>query len=225
MNNNNPSIPYDRNRLSKLFDGMRENSPVDCSPSLDEPGVHGQLIKQALRQLDLNSDDVLLDVGCGSGKIALHAAQTCRQVIGIDISRVAVARALHCKEKLAIENAVFDFGSLEEPCSHINLTRYDVNKILILRTLHHLPDEMKRSSLQGLMRLMSRLGRIVIGDMMFFESPDQHRDKWDEVHYDGELTDHPSTPEFLIDCLKEGGAEVQAERLHPLMGIITAYLE
>lgn len=208
-----------------MFDSMLENSPIDCGQTLNEPGIYGRLIAQVIMHLDLRSDDVLLDVGCGAGKISLHVAKHCTQVIGIDVGKLAIARALQCRDKLRIENTIFNFGSLEEPCSHIDLNEHNISKILILRTLHHQPDDMKHTSLHGLLKLLKRPGKLVIGDMIFFEPPEQHRDKWDEIHYDGDLTDHPATPQFLADCLREGGAQITIDRLHPLMGVVTAKLE
>ena len=73
-----------------------------------------------------------------------------------------------------------------------------------------------------MVKLLHRPGRIVIGDIMFFESPEKHCDKFDEVCYDAGDTDFPSKVEFLIEYLKQLGAKTHIEQIHPLVGVMTA---
>jgi len=57
---------------------------------------------------------------------------------------------------------------------------------------------------------------------MFFENPEKHRDKFDEVNYDGGNNDFPSKSEYLIECFNQIGANCQIEQVHPLAGVIIA---
>jgi hypothetical protein len=64
--------------------------------------------------------------------------------------------------------------------------------------------------------------RKLSSDLIFFEEPERHQEKLDEVHCDGGDTDFPSTREYLTGYLKKLGAEVRVEKFHPLAGMITA---
>jgi ubiquinone/menaquinone biosynthesis C-methylase UbiE len=79
---------YDRERVVRLFDDVAEAK----SSTGEQAARFGRSIPQlagqvAFASLELGHDDVLLDVGTGTGDKAIAAAQICRQVIGIDISR------------------------------------------------------------------------------------------------------------------------------------------
>jgi len=59
----------------------------------------------------------------------------------------------------------------------------------------------------------------MIGDLMFFDEPDKHRDDFDKVRYDEGEYDFPPTVKYLTECL---GGEVQAHQIHPLVGVLAA---
>ena len=183
------------------------------------PQITGKI---AFERLKLKSEDVLLDVGTGTGDKAIAAACICHKVIGIDISKKSLERARAKAAQGNVDNVIFTYGSFEEPCVELNLATYGITKILAIYSLHHLPDLTKKQSLNTLVKLLHMTGRMVIGDIMFFENPDKHRDKFDEIHYDAGDTALPSKVEYLIECLKEIGANVHVEQIHPLVGIITA---
>ena len=51
--------------------------------------------------------------------------------------------------------------------------------------------------------LLSRPGRLVIGDIMSFDNPEKYRGDFDKVNYDGGDTDFPAQTDFLIGYLEE----------------------
>ncbi len=176
----------------------------------------------ALRSLRLTKKDILLDVGTGNGEKAIICAKRCKLVIGIDINLKRLKVAKEYAKKKGIKSIIFDYGSFEEPCARLDLSNYGITKILALYSFHHLPDRLKKRSLKNLSFLISRPGRMVIGDIIFFEKPGKYQQEFDKVHYDGGITDFPSSAEFLIQCLKDLNAKVEVMQVHPLAGVITA---
>lgn len=214
---------YDRERIARLFDNITgaEGSTREYTARLGKsiPQVAGEV---AFQKLELSHEDVLLDVGTGTGDKAVAAAYICRQVIGIDVSRKSLERARMKVERESLDNVVFAYGGFEDPCAELDLAPYGITKILAVYALHHLPDQLKKQSLITLADLLRRPGRMVIGDMMFFENPNEHRAEFDEVYYDGGDTDFPSRAEYLTDCLEQMRARVHVEQLHPLVGVVIA---
>jgi len=176
----------------------------------------------AFERLELDKSDVLLDVGTGTGNFAIAAAKICNHVIGINIKKKNLEQVQNKAHQDNLNNVTFAYGTFKEPCAEINLDSYNISKILAIYSLHHLPDELKKIGLSNLLNFLIRPGRIVIGDIMFFENPEKHRDKFDDVKYDDGDTDFPSKPEYLIECLKQTGADCQIEQIHPLAGVIIA---
>lgn len=214
---------YDKKRITRLFDDLAaaEKTPDKQTGELDRSIP--QLVRlTAFQRLELVAEDVLLDVGTGTGESAIAASYICRQVIGIDISKKSLERASEKVNRMNLDNIIFAHGSFEEPCSELNLLSYGITKILVLYSLHHLPDILKKDSLSTLVNLLNRPGRMVIGDIIFFEDANKHLQRFDEVFYDGGNTDYPSTVEYLIECLKQLGANLNSERIHPLAGVLVA---
>jgi ubiquinone/menaquinone biosynthesis C-methylase UbiE len=214
---------YDRERIARLFDNATDTKSVtgEDSATLGKsiPQLAGEV---AFQRLQLGHEDVLLDVGTGTGDKAIAAARICRQVFGIDVSRKSLERARERVERENLDNVVFGYGGFEDPCAELDLATYSITKILAVYSLHHLPDQLKKQSLVTLAALLHQPGRMVIADIMFFEDPDRHRAEFDEVHYDGGDTDFPSRVEYLTDSLEQMGARVHVEQIHPLVGLIVA---
>ena len=214
---------YDRERIARLFDNVTDAKSIthESAAGLGRsiPQLAGEV---AFQKLELGHEDVLLDVGTGTGDKAIAAARICQQVIGIDVSKKSLERARTKVERERLRNVVFAYGGFEDPCAELNLAPYGITKILAVYSLHHLPDHVKEQSLLTLANLLARPARMVIADIMFFEDPNEHRAEFDDVHYDAGDTDFPSRVEYLTDCLEQMGARIRVEQIHPLVGVIVA---
>jgi SAM-dependent methyltransferase len=214
---------YDRERIARLFDNMTDAKSItrEYATRLGKsiPQIAAEV---AFQKLELGHEDVLLDVGTGTGDKAIAAARVCQQVIGIDVSRRSLERARMRLEQESPGNVVFAYGGFEDPCAELDLVPYGITKILAVYSLHHLPDQLKKQSLLALRNLLAGPGRIVIADIMFFEDPNDHRAEFDDVHYDAGDTDFPARVEYLTECLEQTGARVQVKQIHPLVGVMVA---
>ncbi len=207
---------YSQERIIRIFDEMVGKKTIVSNESI--PQITGDI---AFERLGLKANDVLLDVGTGTGDKAIRAARLCRQAIGIDISRRSLKAAYTKASKGGLNNVTFAYGSLENPCSELDLFSYGITKILTVYSLHHLPDLLKKKSLKTLVNLLHRPGRMVIADLMFFDDPSKYRRQFDEVAYDDGDTDFPSRVEYLTECLKQLEARVRITQVHPLVGVLT----
>lgn len=213
---------YDKKRIARLFDDIAKEEDTVKEQTASKESIPQGAKRVAFEQLELTKEDVLLDVGTGTGNMAIASAYISRQVIGIDISKKSLEKAKIKAEQKKLSNVIFAYGSFEEPCAEINLASYGITKILAVYSLHHLPDQLKEESLVKLVNLLHRPGRIVIGDIMFFKDPDKYRDWFGEVDYDGGDTDFPSRVEYLTECLNKMKAKIHIEQIHPLVGVIKA---
>ena len=214
---------YNKEYVAQLFDSIATAKGLTggrvVKPGHNIPQIAGQI---AFERLRLKAKDVLLDVGTGTGEKAVRAARICRQVVGIDISKKSLEMARKRTSREGLNNAIFAYGSFENPCAELNLSSQDITKILAVYSLHHLPDLLKRKSLRTLANLLRRPGLMVIADLMFFDDPDKYHRQFDEVGYDGGDTDFPSRVEYLTRCLANLGANVDVEKIHSLVAVIVA---
>ncbi|WP_132059806.1 class I SAM-dependent methyltransferase [Halorussus amylolyticus] len=153
--------------------------------------------------------DTVVDLGTGTGAIALALADDAEKVIGRDISEGMMERAQEKADEQGIENVEFGEGRFREP----NVEEADI--VVSNFAMHHLSDEEKREAIEVIAEMGPR--RFVLGDVMFFGLPDP-----DEPFYGPEVDD-PSTVGHLADVMTDVGFSLVAvERVHEQVGVLVA---
>jgi ubiquinone/menaquinone biosynthesis C-methylase UbiE len=212
---------YDRKKVEMEFDDMGEDSSI-VHWDANREDIITTVGKRAMDLLDLKEKDIVLDMGTGRGRWTLEISQKCKMVLGIDISNNLLLSAKKIVESRGIENISYFRGSFENPFEETDLRKYGINKIIAIYAMHHLTDPMKKQAVGNMLKILQRPEIIVIGDLMWSEPPENHREKWDEVYYDEGDSDFPSSVEYLKNVFVSSGAEVKYIKIHPLVGIIKA---
>jgi cyclopropane fatty-acyl-phospholipid synthase-like methyltransferase len=159
-----------------------------------------------------DASDTVLDVGTGTGAIALALAPAADRVIGRDISEGMLAEARKKADDRGRENVSFGTGRFRAPDVPDD---GDVDIITSNFAMHHLADDEKREAIATLCALAPE--RIVLGDVMLFGTPDP-----DEPFYSPEVDD-PATVGVLADAVTDEGYAVTAvEYVHDQVGVIVA---
>lgn len=158
---------------------------------------------------DPGPDDVVLDIGTGTGAIALALAPRAKRVVGRDISGGMLERAREKAVTEGLDDRVeFGEGRFREP----NVGE-EVDIVASNFAMHHLSDEEKREAIRVIAALGPR--RFVLGDVMFFGKPDP-----DEPFYSPEVDD-PATVGTLVEAFTEAGFAVTgAQRVHDQVGVL-----
>jgi ubiquinone/menaquinone biosynthesis C-methylase UbiE len=119
-----------------------------------------QELRQTIADLaQLQRGETVLDVGCGSGTLALVAKKgvgRAGRVVGIDPSREMIARARRKARKAGL-SIDFQLGVIEQ------LTFPDQSFDVMLCTwmIHHVPDDLKRQGLLEIARVLKPGGRLL----------------------------------------------------------------
>ncbi len=222
------SSPYDRNRLEREFNAMGEQDAiVSYDPQLG--GIISQVGSIVLYELELGSSDILLDLGTGQGRWAMPAAQECQSVYGLDISDSMLSIAKQKASEAMFHNLQFLKGSFEELPDRPDLRSLGINKIMTIYAMHHLTDPMKAEAIAAMVHLVRAAPnpnkKIVIGDIMWFEDPQIHRDQWDLVYYDEGDTDFPAQGDQFLDWFRPYSNHVRLIPIHPLVGVVVAEIK
>jgi ubiquinone/menaquinone biosynthesis C-methylase UbiE len=135
--------------------------------------LHGEINRLRRRVLDgadLSAGHKLLDVGCGTGTLAIQAGRRLAgagQVTGVDPAPRQIARA-RSKARRAGVKVDFQSGVIE------NLSFPDKTFDTVTSTLmmHHLPGDLRLQGLAEIARVLKPRGRLILAD---FDYPDGHQ--------------------------------------------------
>lgn len=183
-------------------------------------GQGRELRLQSISLARIQSGERVLDVGCGTGTLALEVARrigSLGRICGIDPSaeQIARARAKAARRHLPIE---FQVGVIEQ------LPFPDQTFDVVLSTLmmHHLPAPLKRQGLAEVARVLKPEGRVVIAD---FSRKQERHGRAARFHAGGS-----SLPDLTALVQDAGLANVDTEEMRvtrfsafPGAGLLRAY--
>jgi ubiquinone/menaquinone biosynthesis C-methylase UbiE len=111
----------------------------------------------ALAALALNPDDVLLDLGCGTGAAVRDAAPNVRRAVGFDLSPGMIAQARARSE--GVGNVEFVVGDVTGP---LPFEARAFTAVVCTTAFHHFPRP--RDTVAEIARVLGLQGRVVIAD-------------------------------------------------------------
>jgi SAM-dependent methyltransferase len=124
------------------------------------------------RDLGLNETHTLVDLGAGTGTLALAVAPLCRRVVAVDVSRAMLTHLTEKAERLGIGNVecvrggFLSYEHRGEPADFV----YSRN------ALHHLPDFWKGFALARIAAILRPGGVLRLRDLVYsFDPPEAER--------------------------------------------------
>ena len=133
--------------LQKAYEGLGKYAAVL------EGGVHPKHRLMKYHQFfvdNVESEDVVLDIGCGNGLLALDIAQKATKIVGIDLNSSNIKQAEERRKKYGYDNVVFRL----EDATEIEFDRR-FDKIVISNILEHIKE--RKTFLNKIKKLSSVL--------------------------------------------------------------------
>jgi ubiquinone/menaquinone biosynthesis C-methylase UbiE len=188
-----------------LNQGWRYDLMVWFHDTFSFRGKFRELRQRTANLARLQPGDAVLDVGCGTGTLAMEVARRvgrAGRVTGIDpgTQQIARARAKAARRHVPIE---FQIGVIEQ------LPFPDQTFDVVFSTLmmHHVPASLKRQGLAEIARVLKPGGRLVIAD---FKRKQERQGQAARFHAGG------SSMQDLAALVKDAGfSEVETEEMRP----------
>ncbi|HXS24206.1 MAG TPA: methyltransferase domain-containing protein [Gemmatimonadales bacterium] len=153
-----------------LDQGWRYDLTEWCCDTFLLRGMVRKLRQRTACLADLQPGEAVLDVGCGTGTLALAVQQhlgVTGRVVGIDPSPRQIARARAKAARRHMPNE-FQIGVIEQ----IAFPDQTFDVVLSTLMMHHLPASLKRQGLAEIARVLKPGGRLIIAD---FTRPERRR--------------------------------------------------
>ena len=126
-------------------------------------GHAGMLRRMTVDNAQIHPGDSVLDVGCGTGEVALLASTRTQagRVHGIDPApeMIAVAKGKAARKRLDVDFRVGVIEALPFPDASLDVVTSSL-------MMHHLPEELKARGLAEVYRVLKPGGRLLIADFL-----------------------------------------------------------
>ena len=157
----------------------------------------------------------VLDIGTGTGNLALRCLARGAMVIGLDPSERMLSEA---REKVGTNSKV-EFRQVDEPFLRIPYPDDFFDAVISTYAYHHLPHRLKPASVREMVRVLRAGGLWVLGDLVF-ENEQAERIalreyRWLEEEYFARIED-------LRPIFAELGMELNAQQFTPVTWVLWA---
>ncbi|MHB1518226.1 MAG: class I SAM-dependent methyltransferase [Acidimicrobiales bacterium] len=116
----------------------------------------------AIESCDIRPGIDSVDLGCGTGRLALALAEAGANVIGVDVSPSMIQQM----EVLAKEKQIDSVRGMVSPVERLDLPVESVDLIVTNYAFHHLLDADKEKVVHSAYRWLRPGGQLVVADMM-----------------------------------------------------------
>jgi len=182
--------------------------------------------QEILDHAAIQPGESVLDVGCGTGTLAIMAADTgADKILGVDPSPSMIRRAKH-KAGKDRPNIEFEVGR----CQALSADDDTFDVVLTTFTLHHIPgDEIQKKSLDEINRVLVPGGRLLLVDFPPGHHHGHHHDHHHHGHHhhgrhnspkEGGETEDNKADDFIVSLVKNAGFENVTSQSVSMLGAV-----
>jgi len=177
---------------------------------------YDETLKRVFDSAAAQKGDLVLDVGIGTGNLALIFLERGCRMVGLDPSSRMLQMA---EDRLAEWKDQCSTQVCEDPFLAIPYPNDTFDVIVSTYSIHHLTDEQKRLAIREMKRVLKPSGRIVIGDIMFADSADKARAL---AQYPDMEDEYQSTLDVFPRMFENEGFDVEVEQVADTVYIVCA---
>lgn len=119
--------------------------------------------KEIVAAVNLQAEQVIIEIGTGTGEFALEVSKYCKKVIALDVSRTMLDFAQEKARMRKRSNVEFIRGGFLT----YNHQGEPVDAVITQLALHHLPDFWKLVALKRISQMLKDGGKLYLRDVVF----------------------------------------------------------
>jgi len=120
-------------------------------------------IEEISTSINLKADQVIIEIGTGTGEVAIEVSRYCKKVIALDVSTTMLDFANEKAKMRQRSNIEFVHGGFLTYNHQGEL----VDAVITQLSLHHLPDFWKMAALKRISKMLKDGGRLYLQDVVF----------------------------------------------------------
>ena len=176
---------------------------------------YDEVLDAVVEIADLASGKRVLDIGTGTGNLAIRCLADGAEVIGLDPSELMLSQA---REKTSC-NPRAEFYQVDEPFLQIPYPESTFDAVISTYAYHHVPHRLRNDSVREMVRVLKPDGRWVLGDLVFeneqAERSALRQHRWLEEEYFARIDD-------LQGAFAELGMELNSRQFTPVTWVLWA---
>jgi putative AdoMet-dependent methyltransferase len=155
------------NWLFNEYQDFGFSDPNEIAAYEKKSGIKAEQEREFLLGLGVSGQHTLLELGAGTGILALEAAKLCKKVYAVDISEAMLNYARAKSEQEGIKNIEFIQGGFLS----YQHDEKSVDFVVTRHALHHLPDFWKVQALWRIAGMLKPGGVFHLSDLVYSFSP------------------------------------------------------
>lgn len=141
------------NQMVAMGDYYASGRPVYVNPEI--------IVSDISSKIPLCENDIILDVGCGTGLLTTILARLCKYVHALDPARMALARLeKNCEEKWIHNVAIHEGMATDLPFADQTF-----DKVIMYAVIHYLGEKKMEKCIRELIRVCKTGGYVFVGEI------------------------------------------------------------
>lgn len=184
--------PVVENEISKHYDILisEGNDPVH-DPAPLKAYMDKWDGQEFIDKMQISKEKTVLEIGVGTGRLAVRTAPLCKEFYGIDISAETIKSAV---------NNLKEYNNTNFICDDFMTYNFDVAFDVIYSSLTFMHIKEKQTAINKIQQLLKT-------DGLFVLSTDKNQDKYIDIG-SNKIEVYPDTPETILQCINSSGLKL-----------------
>lgn len=134
-------------------------TPGQVESVVGEPAIkeNSQIVKQLLEGIDDLGKSVLVEIGCGEGRLMARIAPLVKKYIGLDVTDLVIGRAKDFASTKGIENV--EFHNIGNTTNLVEVLKEKVDVVVSFNVFMHMPPEQVKNYFKEAQSILRPGGR------------------------------------------------------------------